>query len=876
MNQNKIINWTSSAQKAFEQHSQRIRLQLEETGVDAAEVIADIRRHIEEEATAHKLSAIAEEDVNRIIARFGKFEAKQEQPKNHKNLWRFVKDFWVISTIILAVVAIGYELFTGGCASLFFDPIPTVWHTLLVCLVPPANFFVWLAAKKCSSKHQIFLGKLSGASIAIAFFYTVLFLPILPLAAIGIIFLGLGLLPMAPLFSLISAIALRRQYRKNILSSGKMPGLKWGLVLGFVAIFTANAPTLVTQIGMHMVHADNPKTSQLGIKWLRVLGNKDLMLQMCYRRSSGLSDPITLALNREDSLSLDDARKTFYRVTGAPFNSFKPPIQGFLGRNRAWDDFVFDEDQSTQNIGGILKDLFLASSRMDASLDPDASLGYLEWTLIFKNDSFNQHEVRTQIALPSGSVVSRLTLWVNGEEREAAFAARGRVTEAYQKIVRQRRDPVLVTTSGPDRVIIQCFPVPPHGEMKIRVGMTMPLASQKADEVLVQLPCFVERNFQIKNADIHTIWIESKKPIHAQMEKLIQEQPKENLFAVRGSMSDKDLEASSYAVIAQRDPKISSAWAMDPISKTTIWQQQLVEKEAVAPARILLVIDGSIGMSSYIQELCKVIELLPEGVEIGVLVASDEIQEFFGNIQQGKRILYQEIAGRLQKVNFEGGCDNIPTLSRAWDLAARVPNSAILWIHAPQAVTFNNVEELRQRYDRRPDGPRLLSVEVSRGADQVLEKLDGFPSVQTLPLTHSLTQNLQALFESWSGKRKVASFIRQQSAADRFVKTDNTKETSSHLALLGAYDEVIKILSASPNKRKGEASDLAARYHLVTPVTGAVVLETQQQFMEAGLEPVPLGSVPTIPEPEIYLLIIVALLLIAWTIWKKRMICRRA
>jgi hypothetical protein len=67
-------------------------------------------------------------------------------------------------------------------------------------------------------------------------------------------------------------------------------------------------------------------------------------------------------------------------------------------------------------------------------------------------------------------------LWVNGEEREAAFAGRSQTREAYQKVaIQQRRDPVLVTTAGPDRVQMQCFPVPPNGGlMKIRIGITAP------------------------------------------------------------------------------------------------------------------------------------------------------------------------------------------------------------------------------------------------------------------------------------------------------------------------------------------------------------------------------------------------------------------
>ena len=100
----------------------------------------------------------------------------------------------------------------------------------------------------------------------------------------------------------------------------------------------------------------------------------------------------------------------------------------------------------------------------------------------FKNQSNFQREARAKIKLPPGAVVSRLTLWINDEEREAAFAARGKVTEAYTQVVRRRRDPVLVTTAGPDRILVQCFPVPPDGRtMKIRIGITAPLVIEELE-----------------------------------------------------------------------------------------------------------------------------------------------------------------------------------------------------------------------------------------------------------------------------------------------------------------------------------------------------------------------------------------------------------
>ena len=106
--------------------------------------------------------------------------------------------------------------------------------------------------------------------------------------------------------------------------------------------------------------------------------------------------------------------------------------------------------------------------------------------------------------------MSRLNLWVNGEPREAAFAGRTKVTQAYQQVaIRQRRDPVLVTTAGRDRVLVQCFPVPVGGEMKIRLGITIPLLLEDQTHANLVMPHFVNRNFRIPDDVRHSVWIES-------------------------------------------------------------------------------------------------------------------------------------------------------------------------------------------------------------------------------------------------------------------------------------------------------------------------------------------------------------------------------
>ena len=106
------------------------------------------------------------------------------------------------------------------------------------------------------------------------------------------------------------------------------------------------------------------------------------------------------------------------------------------------------------------------------------------------------------------------------------------------------------------------------------------------------------------------------------------------------------------------------------------------------------------------------------------------------------------------------------------------------------------------------------------------------------------------------------------------MTSGNSKETSKHLARLWAFDEVANLLRLGEDKSSDAAMKLASSYQIVTPLTGAVVLETQEQYQRAGLAPVSPGTVPTIPEPEEWLLMLSALLVLSWILLRRRFACR--
>ena len=69
---------------------------------------------------------------------------------------------------------------------------------------------------------------------------------------------------------------------------------------------------------------------------------------------------------------------------------------------------------------------------------------------------------------------------------------------------------------------------------------------------------------------------------------------------------------------------------------------------------------------------------------------------------------------------------------------------------------------------------------------------------------------------------------------------------------------------------RAECVAFAAAHQLVTPLTGAVVLENQQQYAAAGLTPVDPATVPTVPEPETWLLLFTLMLALLGLAWRER------
>jgi hypothetical protein len=394
------------------------------------------------------------------------------------------------------------------------------------------------------------------------------------------------------------------------------------------------------------------------------------------------------------------------------------------------------------------------------------------------------------------------------------------------------------------------FPVPPEGEMKVRIGVTFPLALTNIDEAVVALPYFHERNFEVDSQVRHAVWLESKTQLHS---KAATVERTADAFALRANLEDSQLASGQAQIVAERSS--ATAWAADRRIAGDLIVQRITRDNATPPRRLVIVIDGSAGMESAASAVADILSNLPPQIETRLVVAADEVIENAAAPQAGGSALAKLIKG----LDYDGGQDNTAALARGLDLAAQAEGGALLWVHGPQPVLVETEEALLQRLQRWRRLPAWYDLQVSPGTNLIGEKLESLAPIVTLD-----GNGLQRLISGW--RANTGPFVMQRvrvKAADAGVLVE-TEQTSDHLARLWAADQVAALIDLRDPPRRAEAVALAQQYQLVTPVSGAVVLETQQQYDESGLVPVDPGTVPTIPEPETWALIAIVLLVLAW------------
>ena len=773
-------------------------------------------------------------------------ENKSEDPVSSLRQDRKVppdKDMFVLFFGIVAPAAaliLGWIMRSSPCFFLF-DPIPTCRHLFIYSLIPICN----LCCRFSRSENRDYLpilGFLNGAAIGASFFCTLMLFPFFMLLIVGavvlcirwewmifavlsgwfsMVLLFFGILWTIPLLAFISANRCRHHLKRRIPETGrgKIPGTWTGIILTVTLLIMLEIPLNLTLWGIRLASSERTETH---IRLLRMFGDEETILKMCYGKIRltplGFFSSMTAKYP-------SDISALYYRVTGKSFNETGPyGDPRFRPRNT-------DVCLGTDSVGGKQKGLSLSLSRMEGVIHSDVAHSYLEWTLEFENTSDSEQEARAQIQLFQGSTVSRVTMWIDGEEREALFAEKEKVLKAYRQSVSRKQDAVLVSDKGNGRIMVQCFPVPGRGKMKIRLGITSPLFLEKEDQGRLNIPCFPETNFDIGENFRHSVRIESKHPLSAENRQFKTAHSEQGLYVIQGTAGKTDLSETAIVIQAARSPAAVMCWSRDPVGSGAIWQM-IGTAERTCPSRIIFVIDGSRGMREFMPEIADALSYLPQGIEFGLTVASDTADSVL-LLSAGTPETYRAAGERLKKTDCIGGQDNISVLIQAWDIAAEKKNSAVVRIHRGQPVLLQSPEILKQKIENCPE-IRLFDIQAANGADRILEAFDLKGNIEVISVFGNMSRDLKRLFSEWKGTQKYYGLSRSRIGTGFGLSRD--RETSSHLARLWAYNEVLKLCAADVHEQKEQTVQFAADYHIVTPVTGAAAIKSDSPYRMALLE----------------------------------------
>ncbi|HYZ85973.1 MAG TPA: VIT domain-containing protein, partial [Bryobacteraceae bacterium] len=657
----------------------------------------------------------------------------------------------VFGGILLPIAAIAFEVFTGLGRGFIFNTLPTPWHLVLVLMVPFGIFASWKGLEASRIQHANAYGFLTGFAAAIALFYALLFVPLTPFAILGIPF-GLPILVLAPLISFLVALGLFRVW-------GRLPGVPqciWlGLLSGFAMLLLLAIPQTAARLGGSLVKSE--------IRWIRdtgyrILGSDPVSQELARIATNRLEisvNDVIAWVSLQRPVNPSEARRLHFLATG------KAPVSGPWN----WrDSLPIANGVPMQREATTI--VSLDSSTVDGRVDIKAALSYLEWTMVLRNNEPFRQEGRLEILLPPQSVVSRATLWIAGTEREAAFGEKGQVRRAYESVVATRRDPLLVTTHGGDRISVQCFPIEPYQTMKFRIGITAPLIpTDRGDTAMLSFPEIVGSNLSNATDAKHFAWIESKGQIEPASAGLTSSF-REGARIVQGSWS-KDRGAIRVRGV-NWSPVWSLAWTQGKDRPEMDVLQEFVTQPTGAPRRVKVLIDATAATLPYRSDIQEALGAIPPGIAADI-----------------KLMTRDGVAPWPSKKEWGGGVEPGHMLEQALLEALKQPKTAVLWISGDHPEPISGTDYMVRNAVHRAGKDAPLYVVDLGSTNAIVHDLEGLVSVHVLPRGSNGAKELRRLFLSWRPDHEVRVASRKLVPLEEL---DPQAKASPHVARLWAAD----------------------------------------------------------------------------------------
>jgi XrtN system VIT domain protein len=477
---------------------------------------------------------------------------------------------------------------------------------------------------------------------------------------------------------------------------------------------------------------------------------------------------------------------------------------------------------------------------------PQYRLAYTEKVLSVHNNltnSGNQQEAIYTFFLPEGSVVSSLSLWINGREEKGLLTTKGKAQTAYHTIVgKERRDPSVVHWQEGNRVSVRVFPCTPNENRQFKIGVTSPLRQEGRqlvyDDIYFTGPSAASA--------IETSVIYLAGPVQDLRLPVDYRQVSSNEYRRQGSYTQ------DWGLRFSAPPLASSNFSFGGSSYQLVAVPQRLE--AFAPQRLYLDINAS-WSARELEQVWNLAKRGPAYVWDGQMtqLTEDNREQMFGRLRQQQYSLFpfHKVQGAGQALVISKSTAVSPNLSDlkdtpfAEEMAEALPLQPAIRVYALGELLSPYLKSLQE----------LQVIAIMGGDAAHLARL--LQQKQFIPTTTD--QNTVRLGRSGAGILKTAA-----AAAG---------PAPDHLLRLFAYNHLLQQIGPRyfcQDHLEEELIGVAAQANIVSPVSSLIVLERQADYARFDIQKskdslgnASLHASGSVPEPEEWALIILAIVLVA-------------
>ncbi|SNR52291.1 XrtN system VIT domain-containing protein [Flavobacterium sp. ov086] len=713
-------------------------------------------------------------------------------------------------------------------------PIWIYLTTLAFCL---SNFLIYRHTGENQTISISFF--INGLSIGIILYFALYLIPLMPVSFIGILALGLGFYGLVPALVLIIHIATISGYlnrNKNYLISFCIGFL---IVLIGITAFTAGLSIESRKIAQSITMKSFDKDEDLP-NYISVSQNlkpnffNEILLK---------KDIVYIPLHDIFSFGSFDSFGTKQyneRKIHNPFISIAYLFCEDLDLSN--DDRInilksnFDKRLETEEQLWSGEDLFTKNIKEDVKVYPEARLAYTEITMKIASDegSWRNQEAIYSFQLPEGSVATSLSLWVNGIERKGVLTTKEKAQKAYKQIVGvENRDPSLMQWKEGNKVVVRVFPINNTNPREFKCGFTTPL---KVEDNEMKYQSLSIKGPNISNAQtISRIQVVGNQKIETSKDFELK-----NHFYINQSKGLDNWEANMP--IIKNSQSSSFAW------KNKIYEVKDIQKTVITfkPSEIILDLNSS--------------------------WTTKQIESF---VNLDKKNLFVYINGEkkaISKENFKAIELDFEDLHYSLlPLYKITSNSLIITKSGTFSANFEELEESDYLKKIRT-GTKDRNLKVINISSDINPFWQTVKEQKYVDYFQTSSENCLKLIEQnqfvlYKTEKNTVNIEPAHISITENAKTDSVKSNGpNHIYRMYAFGKVLEeqVKIQNDSLANNQYVDLAKDANIVTPISSLIVLETDEDYKNNGieknvdtLENASINNDGAVPEPHEWLLIII-------------------